>query len=205
MPSSTPPRLLLLDTEEVSSGVPVQTWFHGPTFPHRWAWAVETGGYKPSPQDILTAPFYPGPSQRILTLSLDPRKCMLVMKVETLLRLARERAGGKIQWQEWNQYLFETTVGAEFRLSPCVRSWVSGFRLFRVSIRLGDSDGCDLHVYDFSPNGRMMHLQPAGSGRQVMHPSVAKCRLPWERTNICNASSGHDGVVFQIVRGFSSS
>jgi hypothetical protein len=59
-------------------------------------------------------PFYPDPSQRIIALSLDPRKGPLVMRVETLLRLARERAGGEIWWREWNSYLVETFLGGDF-------------------------------------------------------------------------------------------
>jgi hypothetical protein len=199
-----PSRLLLLDVEGATSGAPILTWFNGPALSLRWTWVAEAGGYKPSPQDALHAPFYPDPSQRILALSLDPRKSFLVMRIETLLRLARERAGEVIQWGEWNSYLYETFLGGDFYRSRYVQCWVSGFRLFRVSI-LRDMSGCYLHVYDFSAHARTRFLQPRGNGRQVMHPSVTECRLPWRAIDIYDVSFGHDGVVFQVVSRFSSS
>ena len=196
-----PLRLLLLDTEQVSSGMPVQTWFHAPMAYRGWSWVIEAGGHKPSPQDILTAPFYPDPSQRILAFSLGSGNGMSVMKVETLLRLSRERTGGKVQWKEWKPYLLETFLEREPHESD-VRSWVSGFRLFRLPAALDDT--CDLYVYDFSARGRMSSLrQPAGNDRQVrMYPSVRRC---WKDINMCDTNVGHDSVVFLTVSVFSSS
>ena len=198
------PRLLLLDAERMSSGVPVQTWFYGPTSFRRWVWIAEAGGYQPSPQDTMIALFYPDPSQRILALSLDIKDGFLVMKVETLLRLARERAGGKIQWREWNPYLFETFL--EQRPYPLgfKRSWVSGSRLFRVTVSLDDYS-CYLYVYDFSARGRMKHFMRAGGCNKVMHSSVTEIRFPWKAAEIYDVSFGHDSVVSRVVSGFSSS
>ena len=76
-----PSRLLVLDVEGVTSSAPVQAWFHGPASSLRWVSAVEVGGCKPSPQEVLHAPFYPDPSQRILALSLHPREGFLVMGI----------------------------------------------------------------------------------------------------------------------------
>lgn len=183
----------------------MQTWFYGPTSFQRWAWIVEAGGHMPSPQEILTAPFYPDPSQRIIAMSLNIYDGFLVMKVETLLRLARERAGGKIQWQEWSPYLIQPYL--KWRSYPLsfLRSWVSGFRLFRVSTLRGDGP-CRLYVYDFSARGRMKHFEWIGGSHKVMFPSVKKRRLCWNDTNISHISFGHDSVVFlRVVSGFLSS
>ena len=190
--------LLVLDVEGGALRAPIRTWFH--TF-ESWAWMMEAGGYKPSLQDVLHAPFYPDPSQRILALSLHPRKGFLVMRVETLLRLAREQAGGEIGWEEWNPYLIEASLGSSLYRSRYVQCWVSGCRLFRVSI-LQVARGCSLHVYDFSAHARTKLLQPGDNGRQVMHPTVTAYRLPWSTIDICDASFGHDSVVFQVVSHF---
>ena len=53
--------------------------------------------------------FFPNPSQRILALCLDVQEGFSVMKVETLLRLAGERAG-EIQWREWSPHLSPTSL-----------------------------------------------------------------------------------------------
>ena len=201
LPSSDgmPLRLLLLDTERVSSGTPVQTWFYPPTTYYSWTWVTETAGYKPSPQDILTAPFYPEPSQRILAFSLGCERGMLVMKVETLLRLSRERAGEEVRWQEWEPYLLRLRTSLLVDQLH-VRSWVSGFRLFHLYIVEGGR-GCDLHVYDFSARGHMSSLcQPAGKDSQVMYASVR--RLPWEVMGIHEINFGHNSMVFQVVSRF---
>ena len=195
---STCSRLLILDVEGGTSRTPIRTWFHGPASSLRWVCTVEAGGYKPSTQDVLHAPLYPDPSQRILALSLHPREGFLVMRVETLLRLAREQAGGEIGWEEWNPYLIEASLGSSLYRSRYVQCWVSGCRLFRVSI-LQVARGCSLHVYDFSAHARTKLLQPGDNGRQVMHPTVTAYRLPWSTIDICDASFGHDSVVFQVV------
>lgn len=192
-------RLLLLDIEQASSGTPVQTWFDGPVGHPNWSWIIEANGYKPSPQDILTAPFYPEPSQRILAFYPEPKGTILAMKVETLLWLAKEKAGGEVRWQEWEPYLFDTLVESRLYRSHFVRSWVSGFRLFHLSITWGNNV-CDFRVYDFSTHGRMNSLrQPAGDGPRVVQPSARRSHLPWKAINICNISFGHDSMVFRVV------
>jgi hypothetical protein len=178
--SGAPVRLLLLDA---SLEIPAQTWFYGSTFSDRTC-VVETGGYKPTPEDLLTASFYPDSSQRILTLSLGHQGEFFVIMVETLLRLAREQAGRVIRWEEWEPYLVETFLGGERQTQiHYPRSWVSGFRLLRLTIT---RDGSGLDVYDFSARGRMKFLQLEGDDHKVMHPSVMGCHLP------CGTSDTYD-------------
>ena len=103
--------LLLLDTEHVPPMRPTLTRFCGPASSGQWACLFGAGEYQPSPQDTLSAPFYPDPSQRILALSLEHRCGFYVIKAEVLLRLARERFGEVVRWEEWRPYLVETAEG----------------------------------------------------------------------------------------------
>ena len=189
--------LLLLDTK-LPMG-PTQTLFHGPVSPRRWVCLFETGGYKPSPQDLLTAPFYPDPSQRILALSVEPQGGFYVVKVETLLRIARERAGEAIQWEEWKPSLIETAQGTHSR-TYCREHWVSGFRLFSTSRML--SEGRNLRVHDFSPHASMKFLHLADDGRKLMHPSIAAFRLLQYNSFTRGISFGHDSMVVEFVSRF---
>ena len=192
--------LLVLDMEQVSFMVPTQTFFHGPASCRHWTCLFETGGYS-APQDTLTAPFYPDPSQRIFSLSMESHKGPCVMKVEALLEIAREQAGEQVQWEEWKPYLVETALQGPLRTSYHLRSWVSGFRLFSVSIAQDDG-GCDLHVYDFSPRARTKFLRLEEDGCKVMRPSVGGCRLPWDAIDIHDISFGHDSMIVQLVSRF---
>ena len=193
-----PLRLLVIDTERVSRMAPTQTLFHGPVTSRRWSCLFDTGGYKPSPQEILTAPFYPEPSQRILALSTEPQKEFSIMRVETLLRFAKERAGKEIRWEEWKLYL----IGIVLQKAPGtlfhMRSWVSGFRFFSAPI--GGYDGaCDLQMYDFSARSLQKWVRRTNVGRQVMHPSGPGHHLPWDATDIYDISFGHDCILVQLV------
>ena len=87
------------------------------------------------------------------------------------------------------------------RTSHHLRSWVSGFRLFSVSIAQ-DDDRCDLHVYDFSPRARVRLLRLEEDGSQVMSPSVGGCRLLWDAIDIHDISFGHDSMIVQLVSRF---
>ena len=183
----------------------MQTWFYGPMSPQRWTWIVEAGGHEPSPQDTLTAPFYPDPSQRILALSRDVQEGFSVMKVGTLLRLAREQARGEVRWGEWSPHLLQTSLkwGGVFPFD-FERSWVSGFRLFRASL-WRSTYTCYLHVYDFSPRGRTKHLWTAADCRRAVRPSLRGMPLNRNYTDICGFSFGHDSLVYRVVSGFSPS
>jgi len=189
--------LLLLDTERAPPVVPTETWFYR-SRPHRPSYcSFELGGYQPSPQDILAAPFYPDPSQRILVLPVEAQSWFYVIKVETLLKLARERAGEGIEWEDWEPFLIRTATPGTPDATHDPRSWVSGFRLFSSSIAVGD-DRLNLHVYDFSPHARMKFLHMAGDGCRVVHPSVTAWRLPWDPFDICDISVGHDSMLVQL-------
>ena len=192
--------LLLLDTERVSPMAPTQARFHGPSPSRYWSCVFEEGGYRPSPQDMLTAPFYPDTSQRILGLKMEFEGVLYVTKVETLLRFARERAGEEVQWEEWEPCLVEVPI-PEGMPGMTLRSVVSGFRLFFVFTPRNDPR-LNLCVYDFSPRSRMKFLHPGGRGFKVMRPSVTGFRLPWNTLDVYDISFGHDSMVAQLVSRF---
>ena len=153
---------------------------------------------------MLSAPFYPDPSQRILAMSMDPFWGYYVMKVETLLRFAIERVGEDIQWEEWKTCLIETGPQQTLNAPRYLRSWVSGFRLFSAFQALGDRI-YDLRVHDFSPHGMAQFLHLTDDGRKVMRPSVAALRLPQYGGYIYEINFGHDSMVVELVSLFSPS
>ena len=195
------PVLLLLDTERVSLMEPTWTRFCGPAPCLHWTCLFDTGGHKPSPQEMLAAPFYPDPSQRILALSTELQWGFYVMKVETLLRLVRERAGEDIQWEEWKSYMIETVPQRQPHTAYHRGSWVSGFRLFSTFVALCDR-GCNLCVHDFSPHASTKFLHKLDDGRTVMRPSVESVLLPWNGICIRSLSFGHDSIVAELVSRF---
>ena len=184
---------------------PTQTRFHNDAPSRRWISSFEASGYNPSPQDILSAPFYPDPSQRILGLSMGPQWGFYVTKVERLLSIARERAGEEIQWEEWKPCLIEIfsqgTPDGTYHLG----SWVSGFRVFSAFVAWAHHGGCTLRVYDFSPRASVKFLHSVGDGCKVMYPSVAAFCLPQYDTGVCGISFGHDSMVVELVSRFPSS
>ena len=193
--------LLLLDTKQASLTVPTRAWFRGPASSRHWISFFEAGGYNPSPQDILSAPFYPDPSQRILALSMGPQWGFYITKVERLLRFARERAGGEIQWEEWKPCLIEIFPQGPPDGTYPLGSWVSGFRFISAFTAWGDG-GSTLRVYDFSPHASMKFLHSVGDGCKVMHPGVAAFCLRRYDTGIRGIRFGHDSMVVELVSCF---
>ena len=194
------PGLLFLDTERVSLMTPTWTRFRGPVSSCRTICLFDAGGYKPSPRDMLAAPFYPDPSQRILAFSMDS-KWLHVVKAETLLRLAMGRVGEEIQWEEWKSCLIEAIPHTTPDTAYSVGAWVSGFRLFSASVVPGEGV-YNLCVHDFSPRASMMFLHSAGDGCKVMHPSVPAFRLPWDNLCLIRIRFGHDSMVGELVSRF---
>ena len=58
-------------------------------------------GHEPSCTDILSTPFYPDPSQRVLAVRFVNRNELLVMRLEMVLRLVEEREGEELGRGEW--------------------------------------------------------------------------------------------------------
>ena len=151
----------------------------------------DLGGHTPSRDDELFAPFHPDPSQRVLAIGLHD--FVSVVRTEGLLRLAREREGGHLQWGEW-----KTHVTWIVRDGYTSRLWVSGPRVCCADPT--ESGGTSIDVYDFGAQasakcGEQIKCQVA----QRFTPSVTKI-VPWEVEEIVASHGGHDSLSFVLVK-----
>jgi hypothetical protein len=119
----------------------------------------DLGGHEPSREESSLAPFYPDPSQRLLAIELNTSE-FSVIKVETLLGLAREHQRTELRWEEWFTH-------ATRLQSQSVRSfWVSSPQVFYAFCK-GGKAGVD--VYDF---GRGTHRRTAPTLGPNVRPQV---------------------------------
>ena len=136
-----------MDTENAERGrAPVQTSFHfipSSTIASRHL-LLERGAHKRSPTGALT-PFYQDPVQRIAALDMQHPSISLAFPVEALLKLARDRRGCKITWDEWREHVVVSPLR-----QATANAWVSGCRLFRFK----SGPKAHIDVYDFSTFGR---------------------------------------------------
>ena len=184
--------IMFLNTKEtmVAGGELVQTTFY---FDPCEQVVALFGGHEPSCGATFT-PFYPDPSQRILVFYFEDFERLLVIKPETALRLARERNGEDLPWEEWNDHV--TWVHAELEVEGI---WVSGSRLYCA---YSCDDGyCvpSMQVYDLSAKapGRGEEAGKDGSN-QYMAPTLTQ-DLPSELTNIRSWYGCYDSIVFVLV------
>lgn len=157
-----------------------------PDFVSHW------GTHQPSREDCLSAPFYPDPSQRVFAVEFQV--CILVTKIEKLLRLAQERKGEDLRWEEWRAYAIRVSRGWE----DTGRLWVSDHLLFCVSpTRSGETV---MDVYDFSARASVTHTKTVeGWMAERFEPSVSQI-LPWG-TNETVASCGcHGSITFVLSK-----
>jgi len=160
------------------------------------------GHHGPPSDESLTSPFYPDPSQRVLSVYFSWGVCC-VINVEALLELARDRAGEDIRWDEWGADTIEVHVG---ELEKVAQTWVSGCRLFSVARFEGEKEGaiepCCLRIFDLSPAGRGKHLESKVDGGEMkrwVSPGLGGHRLPWEMEEVWDVTTGHDTITFHIV------
>jgi hypothetical protein len=205
-----PPQLHIFDTEQRTTIEPIQTSFSLPTARQEAydpCLLIEPCGHISSPDELITAPFYPDRSQRILAFNLG-RSCYAI-NAELLLKLAREREGQDVGWDEWGAHTIEVRGGD---LCNLWQIWVSGCRLFcTVSNSRDDDDPSHMRIYDFSHAGRAKNLRTSGKagkhGRtRRISPSIDGYELPWNSFNFCDAISttGHDSIVFSVVSSLTS-
>ena len=134
----------------------------------------DTNGPLPSREDDLSAPFYPDASQRVLVVGFSAGADFLAVRVEALLRLAREREGDSLNWEEW-----EAHAGWETHTIEGCNFWVSGSRLYCVTCVEAEPF---FDVYDFSAKGVGMTET-----------------LPWDVSNMIGSCGCHDSVAFILV------
>ena len=151
----------------------------------------DLGGRVPSCEDELFAPFYPDPSQRVLAVVFFG--CIIVAKIEALLKLARERKGEHLQWAEW-----QTHVTKVRRDGYTSRLWVSGPRL--CCAELTGSGETSIDVYDFGARACAECRESFEDGvAERFAPSVTKI-MPWEVDEIITSSGSHNGFSFVLVK-----
>ena len=196
--------LVLLNTEQATTGDPgpTRTVFHFDPHEHQFLGVIsDRGGYDPSPEEVLLAPFYQDTSQRIFAMMVLKGfdSSIFVMKTEVLLKLAREWGGTDLEWEQWGTHAVQVL---SVELSD---PWVSGSRLLctrsfgRIDVRARVS------VYDFSPraSARYVEIATEDDGKAVrrMRPSVEGRRLPWHPVEVYFSGGGHDSIaLFTPVR-----
>jgi hypothetical protein len=185
-----PAGLTLLNTKEITTdgGEFVQTTFcPNPARGVRLVGLVsDLGGHEPSRVDARFAPFYPDVSQRVLAIRLSYLEYFLVVKEETLLRLAQERKGENLRWEEWKDH--GTPIVTELFIQNL---WVSGPRIRYVYPN--DSEELYLNTYDFSARASARGTELLDNlSEQGIHDLVASCGC-------------EDNIVFVMVKTIRSS
>jgi hypothetical protein len=198
-----PPRLQIFDTKQATITEPTRTSFFFPTAymnAPTLSLSSEPCGHIPSPDELMTAPFYSDPSQRILSLYFGQYDACFAVNAELLLGLAREREGQDVGWEEWGAHTIE--IGGLNRLAHI---WVSGCRLFCIlSDDVYGEDLLRLQIYDFSHAGRAKHLRTLdsvseGGGTRWISPSLHGYGLPWGVLDLWDVTVGHDSIFFCVV------
>lgn len=157
-------------------------------------------------QDV---PFYPDPSQRVLVLTFFPRGSahgpvlgICVVHTEAILRLAREKGEGVIEWDAWGRY----TVAPEkddVTDTEKLLYLVSGSRFVTVK---ADATGkrAKVKLYDLSHWSRQQpdvgQDERRGLDKKVQIRLIeGDLDLPQNIWNICHASMLQDSLVFFSV------
>jgi len=195
--SHSPLSLRFFNTEQMKTenGKLAQTTFHFDPHQHKDlgipGLGSDLGGHEPSHEDHLFAPFYPNPSQRVLPLWFSRDDRLLVVKIETLLKLAQERESEDIQWEEWQPHV--TWVQ---RTSQTARFGVSGNRL--CCVYSTESGGASMDVYDFGAGASTRHMETAEGGAVWrVTPDITKA-LPWRVDDILLLYGCHDSLAFVL-------
>lgn len=153
------------------------------------------GGYKPSPEEDLFAPFYRDPTQQIVAVELykPSHKSVFVMNVDVLLKLARERGGEDLKWEQLRTHMVEILPRDHH-----ADLWVSGSRLFRMRRRWDDRKMW-MDVYDFNARASTLYMGTNRSGRTA-RPRIEGRGLPWDAYMTHFSDSGHDSIAHLMVR-----
>ena len=195
--SDTSPSLVLLNTDQAVVGDPTRArTIFGLGSEHskvdRMNLYLDGGGYEPSPEESSLAPFYQAASRRVFAIELCSHNSTFVMKTETLLRLAQERRGRDLSWEQWKAH----TV----KLGDSRPEWVSGAQMFSTRI-VPQNEDTWLEVYDFSPRASKTCVVTGRGGiiRQVVRPCMREHYLPWSSSTINFLNGGHDSIAAVTV------
>ena len=164
----------------------------------------EQGAHNPPAPDS-PAPFHHDPTQRIIALRYGSNH--LILQARLLLKLAENREGSEIGWDEWKNHVVVLPLVFGF-----VNAWVSGCRLFCV-YEGEDAQGAKILVYDLGAQ-RLSKYQKehvdggldtkgGSSGRDDRYkvgrplPNGAGAEIPWH--DLGDQYIGHDCFVFTRV------
>ena len=169
--------------------------FHFHPSRHRGFVATELisdrGGHEPSREDDIFAPFYPDPSQRIFAVEISNSVGILVMKTEQLLRLAQERRGEDLQWEEWKAHAIQVPHNRQRE-----SIWVAGHRLFCVARANDEKPSMDVYDFGVRASARYKETVEGRMGRRF-EPTASRI-LPWD--DIAASCGCHDSITFVSVK-----
>ena len=170
------PSLVLMDTERETGGNPIQTTFRLPGF--RWPTFIsDSGVHTPFPA-VSPAPFHQDPSQRLIVLDLRTYPSYLVLQVEKLLKLSRDREGTDVRWNEWKDHITVPWTSQSCWIRGPRTVYVSGCFLTFVNPAAGDA-GVEMEVFDFGVKGRTRRFCKEIGGFGVMdHLSSVGGKVP---------------------------
>ena len=130
------------------------------------------------------------------------------MKVEVLLKLAREQEGADVEWEQWRALVVVVDVGVNFESSL----YVSGSRLFSIEWDTESPDESSdvswMDVLDFNPRESARYVEAVSPGTQgftweILRPSgsdMDSFELPWNIDLIQFSNCGNDSLVYLVVR-----
>ena len=154
----------------------------------------DKGGYQPSREDDLFAPFYPDPSQRVFGVEFMTPRGILVIKIGALFRMAQERKGEQIQWEEWRAHV--TRVLRDVALEKFM---VSGPQLFCMTET--DSGVTLMDVYDLSARAS---TRDTGTGKDGMaerfKPTATQVLPQWGLEEPMTWYGCPGGIAFVLVK-----
>jgi len=204
-PAAAPRRLVLINTEQtlIDHSTLTQTTFHFDPHEHSDVTTIrlhlDRGGQKPSVEEALFAPFYQDSSKRVLAVELHSYGSTFVVKAEVLFKLARERGGADLEWEEWKAHM------AEIQTRDATILWVSGPRVLCICLTGGPNWRSWMDVHDFSSRelARCMETVTDSKGGRLLRvrrpQSVVRYRLPWDTPAIQFLDGCHDSTALVIV------
>ena len=198
-----------MNTEQTTTDdpKPTQTTFHfDPGEYSDVKMVCGQGVHEASLEDTL-APFYRDPYQRVLAVRLDGCHDFAV-KVEVLLKLARQQGGADVEWEQWRAHAVVVDVGVNFES----RLYVPGSRLFSIEWDIESSDESSdvswMNVLDLNPRASARYVGAVSSGTQgftweILRPGdsdMDSFELPWDIDLIRFSNCGNDSLVYLVVR-----
>ena len=191
----------MLDTECRTGLEPIETTFSFPPSYSQmgtYTWLLsEPCSHAPSPDEVMTAPFYPDPSQRIFGFCINGVR--YVIKTELLLKLARERGGQTVEW------CGDHDIGIGFREAFHSKfAWISGCRLFCILPQEERGPLKYLEIYDCSRASRAKNVKVVEGKREgPILSSIGSYELPWTASSEYETTltGGHDTIVVCVVSG----